>query len=87
MGLATVMISGIKGDAVSKRIDESKTTWVLRAPPEPGNYTIAAVFFYGTEKAHPLGIITRQGRPEPRGGMSGAGGRVMFSDVLTITVT
>ena len=87
MGLSTVMIAGIKGDAVSKRIDESRTTWILRAPPDPGNYTIVAVFFYGTEKAHPLGITTRQGRPEPRGGMSGAGGRVMFSDVVTITVT
>lgn len=87
MGLATVMITGIQGDAVAKRVDETRTTWILRAPAEPGAYSIAAAFFYGTEKAHPLGIIMRQGRPEPRGGIGGAGGRVMFSEVVNISVT
>jgi hypothetical protein len=86
MGLATVLIAGIQGDAVSKRIDESKTTWVLRTPGEPGSYSIAAAFFYGTEKAHPLGTVLRQGRLEPRGGTNGGSGRVMFSNVLTISI-
>jgi hypothetical protein len=87
LGLATVMISGIQGDAVTKRIDETRTTWVLRAPSEPGAYSIVAAFFYGTEKAHPLGITMRQGRAEPRGGTNGGSGRVMFSEVVNISVT
>jgi hypothetical protein len=86
MGLATVMIEGIQGDALAKRVDETRTTWVLRTPPEPGTYTLAAAFFYGTEKAHPLGTVTRQGRPEPRGGLGGASGRIMFSEILKISV-
>ena len=86
MGLATVIIQGIQGDAVAKRVDETRTTWVLRTPPEPGTYTLAAAFFYGTEKAHPLGTVTQGGRPEPRGGPDGAGGRIMFSEAIKITV-
>ena len=85
MGLATVMIAGVQGDAVAKRVDETRTTWVLRTPPEPGIYVIAAAFFYGTEKAHPLGTVARQGRLEPRGGTGGASGRIMFS-VVNISV-
>jgi hypothetical protein len=87
MGLATVMISGLQGDVVSQRVEGTRTTWILRAPPEPGSYSMAAAFYYGTEKAHPLGIIPRQGRPEPRGGPGGAGGRVMFSEVVILSVT
>ncbi len=86
MGLATVMIAGIQGDAVSKRVDETRTTWVLRTPPEPGIYAIAAAFLYGTEKAHPLGTVSRNGRQEPRGGNGGASGRIMFSEVVKINV-
>lgn len=86
LGLATVLISGIHGDAESKRIEETRTTWVLRAPPEPGNYTLAAVFFYGTEKADARGTVMRDGRAEPRGGLQGGSGRVMFSQVAKITV-
>jgi hypothetical protein len=86
MGLATVMIDGVQGDAVTKHVDETRTTWTLRAPPEPGTFTLAAAFFYGTEKAHPLGTVMRNGRPEPRGGTEGASGRIMFSEALKITV-
>jgi len=86
MGLATVVIDGIQGDAVNKRVDETRTTWVLRTPPEPGTYPVAAAFFYGTEKAHPLGTVSRNGRQEPRGGIGGPSGRVKFSEVIKISV-
>src|SRR3989449_1035366 len=86
MGLNTVMITGIEGDQVTQRVDETHTTWVLRAPPEPGAYSVAAAFYYGTEKGRPLGTVVRNGRAEPRGGPGGASGRVMFSDVVKINV-
>src|SRR5213593_2214087 len=86
MGLNTVMITGIDGDPVTKRVDETRTTWVLRTPPEPGTYSVAAAFFYGTEKGRPLGTVVRNGRAEPRGGPGGASGRIMFSDVVKINV-
>src|SRR5437867_11257406 len=86
MGLNTVMITGIDGDPVTKRVDETRTTWVLRTPAEPGTYSVAAAFFYGTEKGRPLGTVVRNGRAEPRGGPGGASGRIMFSDVVKISV-
>jgi hypothetical protein len=86
LGLGTIMIAGIQGDAVTKHVDQTITTWTLRTPPEPGVYGIVAAFYYGTEKAHPLGTVKRNGRAEPRGGVNGGSGRVMFSTVLTITV-
>src|SRR5438132_490467 len=86
MGLNTVMITGIEGDQVTQRVDETHTTWVLRAPPEPGAYSVAAAFYYGTEKGRPLGTVVRNGRAEPRGGPGGASGRIMFSDVVKINV-
>jgi hypothetical protein len=86
LGLSTVMIFGIQGDAVARRVDQTQVTWTLRTPSEPGMYRLAAVFYYGTEKAHPLGTIMRNGRAEPRGGSQGGSGRIMFSDVLTIQI-
>ncbi len=86
MGLNTVLISGIKGDPVTKRIDETRTTWVLRTPPEPGAYSLAAAFYYGTEKAHPLGLRALDGQASSPVRYSGASGRIMFSDVVKISV-
>lgn len=86
MGLATVMIDGIQGDALSGRVDNTRTTWALRVPPEPGVYTIVAAFFYGTEKAHPLGFLALDGQTASPGRTSGAGGRIMFSAPVTISV-
>jgi len=86
LGLSTVMIAGIQGNAVTRQVNETRTTWTLRTPPEPGIYGIAAAFYYGTEKTHPLGTVMRNGRAEPRGGANGGGGRVMFSTLLKISV-
>jgi hypothetical protein len=86
MGLNTIMIFGIQGIAVADRVDETRTTWTLRTPAEPGGYTLAAAFYYGTEKAHALGTVIRNGRAEPRGGLTGGSGRIMFSTLIAITV-
>ena len=86
LGLNTVMIFGIQGNAVTQRVDQTRTTWTLRTPPEPGSYRLVAAFYYGTEKTHPLGIVMRNGREEPRGGANGGSGRIMFSQPVTIGV-
>src|SRR5947199_7476629 len=61
MGPNTVKIAGIEGDPVTEPVRETRTTWVLRTPPEPGTYSVAAAFFYGTEKGRPLGTLVRNG--------------------------
>lgn len=86
MALATVMIEGVRSDALAGRVDETRTTWVLRVPPEPGTYTIAAAFFYGTEKGQPMGTVMHNGLAGPRGGPDGASGRIMFSEPIKISV-
>jgi hypothetical protein len=86
LGLSTAIIAGIRGNAETKQVDVTRTTWTLRAPADPGIYGIAAAFYYGTEKTHPLGTVVRNGRVEPRGGPNGGSGRVMFSDLMKIRV-
>ena len=86
LSLSTIMITGIHGDAETQQLSETRTTWSLRTPAEPGVYRIAVAFYYGTEKAHPLGTVIQSGRPEPRGGLNGPSGRIMFSNLLTISV-
>ena len=51
-----------------------------------GNYTIAAAFLYGTEKASPVGYIQKMGYKIPVGGFTSGGGRIRFSDVLNISI-
>src|SRR5438270_12555700 len=71
--------------SASLTVSETRTTWSLRTPAEPGVYRIAVAFYYGTEKAHPLGTVIKNGRPEPRGGMNGPSGRIMFSSLFYLT--
>lgn len=80
------IIFGIKPDLEKNQFDTSTVEWTLRAPTDPGTYTVAAAFFYGTEMASPLGTIEQFGKKLPKGGFLGHSGRVMFSDVHSITV-
>lgn len=80
------IVFGIKADLHKKHFDSTKVQWTLRAPIDPGIYTMAAVFFYGTEKASPIGTVEQLGRKMPKGGFLAHSGRVMFSQVQTITV-
>lgn len=76
-----------KADLAAKKFASGRVTWTVKAPPEPGTYTVAAVMFYGTEKASPAGAVTTQaGSVQPRGGSFGASGRVAFSKPVTVTV-
>ncbi len=63
-------------------------TWSLRAPSEPGNYTLAVALLYGTEKSSDVGrgaVLPGVGRL-PKGGFEGHSGRILFSEVKRVTV-
>ena len=81
-----VLVYDIKADIAAGKYSSTKVTYTLRAPHEPGNYTIAAAFLYGTEKASPVGYIQKMGYKIPVGGFTSGGGRIRFSDVLNISI-
>jgi len=85
--LSYVLVFGVKSDLAAKSFPESKVTWTLRAPQDPGRYTIAAGFMYGTEKASPVGAVPQAaGGFMPRGGGAAPSGHMKFSPIETITV-
>lgn len=72
-----------KADAEKKALPTAKVTWNVRAPVDPGTYTITAAFLYGTEEPDEY----KSGKLEPApGGSSGPSGRTAFSDTVTVTV-
>lgn len=84
--LNSAVVYGVKSDLEKKEFPESKATWTLKAPQEPGTYTLTAAFHFGTEKASPAGRVERPGRVLPRGGFDGTSGRILFSQPVTVTV-
>ena len=84
--LNSALIFSHKSDLEKKAFPESKVTWTLRAPQEPGTYTVFVAFHYGTEKASPVGSVERAGTVFPRGGPGGPSGHILFSRPVTITV-
>lgn len=85
--LSFVLVYGVKSDLAAKSFPESKVTWTLRAPLDPGRYTLAVALQYGTEKASAMGAVPQAGGGFlPRGGGGGASGHIKFSPVATITV-
>jgi hypothetical protein len=72
-----------KADVEKKVVPTTKVTWNVRAPVDPGTYTLTAGFLYGTEETDEY----KSGKLEPApGGGSGPSGRTRFSDPLTVTV-
>ena len=85
-GTSYVNVYGVAADPTQGKYDSVSVTFRLRAPARPGTYPLAAVFWYGTEKASPNGAVeTIQGRL-PVGSFAGNSGRIRFSDVLQIQV-
>jgi hypothetical protein len=76
----------MKSDLAARKFPEGKVTWTVRAPQDPGNYTMAVVFLYGSEKASPVGGVERAGTVFPRGGPGGPSAHMLFSRVHQITV-
>jgi hypothetical protein len=72
-----------KADLEKKVVPTAKVTWTLRAPIDPGTYTITAAFLYGTED--PDEYKTGKLEPAP-GGSLGPSGRTRFSEPVTVTV-
>lgn len=81
-----VLIFDMKTDLAAKKLPEGKVTWTVKAPLEPGIYTMTAAFLYGTEKASPVGRVEQIGGTFPQGGPGGPSGRILFSKVHAITV-
>lgn len=86
--LTFVNVTGVESDAVKGKYAKCKVIFRLKAPDKPGDYPLVAAYFYGTEKATPLGGTTHPltGEPEPLGGFEGKSGRVKFSEPLVISV-
>jgi len=84
--LNSALIFNHKSDLEKKIFPESKVTWTLHAPHEPGIYNLYVAFHYGSEKASLLGSIERAGTVFPRGGPSGPSGHILFSKPVTVTV-
>jgi hypothetical protein len=72
-----------KADVEKKVLPTTKVTWTVRAPIDPGTYTITAAFLYGTEEPDEA----KTGKVEdPPGGRSGPSGRIAFSEPVTVAV-
>jgi len=82
-----VNVTGVASDAAAGRWASAGVVYTLRAPTLPGSYPLAAAYLYGTEKSTILGYTTNAlGWKEPRGGMGGPSGRVLFSPLYAIEV-
>lgn len=76
-----------KADIAANQYAGGKVTWTVKAPQEPGAYSVTAVMFYGTEKASPVGSVTTPtGAVLPKGGVFAASGRIMFAKPIMVTV-
>jgi hypothetical protein len=75
-----------KADLSAKKFAGGKATWTLKAPRQPGTYSITAVMFYGTEKASSAGTVTVGTTLAPRAGTWGNAGRIAFSKPVSVTV-
>ena len=85
--LNSVLIFDQKSDLAAKKFAEGKVVWTVKAPQEPGTYSVSAVFHFGTEKASSVGTVsTPTGAVLPRGGPGGASSRVMFAKPVTVIV-
>ncbi len=85
--LAYVNITGTESDAVKNVWAQSKVIFTLKAPDKPGELPLVGVYFYGTEKASPLGFENHPiyGKVT-RGTYKGHSGRVRFSEAHIISV-
>lgn len=83
----SVVIFDQKSDLAAKKFAAGKVVWTVKAPQEPGTYTISAAFHFGSERASSVGTVTTPtGQVLPRGGPGGASARVMLAKPVTVTV-
>lgn len=82
-----VNVTGVESDAAAGKWSKAKVIYTLQAPDRPGDYPLVGAYFYGTEKASPIGSSVHPvyGK-QPLGGYGGKSGRVRFSAPILITV-
>jgi len=82
-----VNVTGVSSDAAAGTWSKSKVIFTLRAPDRPGDYPLVGTYFYGTEKASPLGYEEHPIYGKlVRGTYTGKSGRVKFTPLHVITV-
>lgn len=82
-----VNVTGVTSDSANAVWSRASVVFTLQAPVQPGRYPLTATYWYGTEKSTVLGYTTTpEGWKEPRGGMGGPSGRVLFSTPAAIEV-
>jgi hypothetical protein len=82
-----VNVTGVASDAVAGTWSKSKIIFNLKAPDEAGDYPLVGAYFYGTEKASPLGYEEHPIYGKLiRGTYTGKSGRVRFTPTNTINV-
>src|SRR5213594_263013 len=85
--LNSTVIFDQKSDLAAKKLAEGKVVWTVKAPQEPGTYSITAAFHFGSERASSVGTVTTPtGQVLPRGGPGGPSARIMFAKPVTVTV-
>ena len=85
--LNSVLIFDQKTDLAARKLAEGKVVWTVKAPQEPGTYSVTVVFHFGAEKASTVGtVMTPTGAVLPRGGPGGPSARVMFARPVSVTV-
>ncbi len=88
--LSYVNVDGMESNPAAAAYARAEVVWKLKAPQANGTYPLAAVYFYGTELASPLGTKVDPKDPlqrkSPVGGFGGASGRVRFTPVTKIEV-
>jgi len=70
-----ITVTGVEYDPDKKVFPSGQVTWTLRAPTEPGTYTLTAAFLYGTENSETAGYFQRPS------------GRILFSKEVKVRVT
>ncbi len=77
------LVYDVSADPERDSYPMAKVTYKLRAPHDPGEYTITAAFLYGTAEADEM----KTGEyVNPPGGIVAPSGRVQFSDVTKVRV-
>jgi len=85
--LMFINVTGVESDVATEKWSKSKVVFTLKAPDKPGDYPLVGAYFYGTEKASPLGYNEHPvyGK-QVRGTYAGNSGRVKFTETRLIAV-
>ena len=85
--LNSAIIFDQKSEIALKKVAEGKVVWTVKAPHEPGTYSMTAAFHFGAEKWSPVGTVTTPtGQVMARGGPGGPSARILFAKPVSVTV-